>query len=151
MVLLSAVITKQSLLFLDIYKSQNYYFYTVHKNRWMLSCLVLFKCVKMPRLLSYEEKSELNESLFFVFVFFVMFVCVQYVFLSLCFICLVLSFHPSFLFLSHRIKHVYQLSLHLASSSQHATQLIESFNNRYSSGSVCACNCDCVMCVFVGG
>lgn len=80
-----------------------------------------------------------------------MFVCVLYVFLSLCFICLALSFHPSFLFLSRRIKHVYQLSLHLASSSQHATQLIESFNNRYSSGSVCACNCDCVMCVYVGG
>lgn len=36
----------------------------------MLLCLVLFKCVKMPRLLSYEEKSELNESLFFCFCFF---------------------------------------------------------------------------------
>lgn len=57
------------------------------------------------------------------------------------FICLVLSFLPSSLFLPLRIKHVCQLSLHLASSSQHATQLIESLNNRYSCGSVWVCVC----------
>lgn len=56
-----------------------------------------------------------------------------------CSISLVSSFHPSSL--SFRIKHVYQLSLHLASSSQHARLLIESLNNRYSSGSVCVCVC----------
>lgn len=90
---------------------------------WMDTCLM----VQIPRPLSCKNKSNLNEP----YTHTKTCVCV-------CFIGLVSSFHPSSCFLSLRIKHVYQLSLHLASSSQHAMQLIESLNNRYSSGSVCA-------------